>query len=163
MPLAQVLLREVLTGFVHSLHNELRIREQIDTYKKWHRHGIVTHDEGLLFNQLETLIAEERLTPSVVEKWNRDVMGYAESPEFRATLDRQLLSAAENKLCQNFGISPHSYLRIKDLLLREFTAHGEMTREAAVAFMPAQEQIMVAIDDSLQAAGLFRNADNIGD
>ena len=45
-------------------------------------------------------------------------MIYAESPEFRATLDRQLLSAPENQLCKDLSLSPHSYLKIKDILLR---------------------------------------------
>jgi transcriptional adapter 2-alpha len=159
MPLAQIVPRDALTGFVHALQSELRLKEMIETYKKWHRSGIATHDEGLLFNQLQALIAEERLTPSVVEKWNRDALVYLESPEFRATLDRQLLSASENQLCQNFGISPHSYLRIKDLLLREFTATGAMTREAAIAFMPGHEPVMAAIYDSLQTAGFFCSAE----
>jgi transcriptional adapter 2-alpha len=163
MPLAQIVPRDALIGFVNSLQNEMRLKEMIEMYKKWHMNGIATHDEGLLFNQLQALVAEERLTPSVMEKWNRDVVVYLESPEFRATLDRQLLSAEENQHCQTFGISPHSYLRIKDLLLREFTATGSITRDAAIAFMPGHEQVMGAIYDSLQAAGFFCTLDDVED
>jgi transcriptional adapter 2-alpha len=161
MPLAQVVPRDVLTRLIQSLHAEMRLKDKIETYKKWRRNGIVTHDEGLLFNQLEELLAEDKLSASAVEKWNRDVMVYAESPEFRATFDRRLLSSGENKLCQNFGISPHSFLRLKDLLLHEYTARGKMTREIAVSFMPSQEQVMVAIYECLRMSGLFCGVDDM--
>ena len=162
MPLAQIVPREKLTNLISSLQNEMRLKEQIEMYKKWRRNGIVTRDEGVLFNQLESLMSEDKLSASAVEKWNRDVMLYAESPEFRATLDRQLLSAAENQLCQDYGLSPHSYLRIKDLLLREYTVRGEMTREIAVSFMPAQEGVVTAIYESMKSIGMFYGVGDIG-
>jgi transcriptional adapter 2-alpha len=162
MPLAQVVPRETLTHLIYALQNEMRLKEQIEQSKRWRRNGIVTRDEGILFSQLESLMNEDKLSAAAVEKWNRDVMLYAESPEFRATLDRQLLNAAENRVCQSFGLSPHSYLRIKDLLLREFTARGEMTRELALSCMPGQEQVMVAIYESLKNSGLFYDVSNIG-
>jgi transcriptional adapter 2-alpha len=162
MPLAQVVPRDVLTNLIHAIFGEMRLQEQIETYKKWRRNGIVTRDEGLLFNELEKLMREDKLSPSAIEKWNREVMVYAESPEFRATLDRQLLSHAENQLCTSFGLSPHSYLRIKDLLLREYTVRGEMNRDLAVSFMPGQEHLMVAVYESLKMSGLFYSYSDIG-
>ena len=93
---------------------------------------------------------EEKLTPDKVEKWNRSVLDYSESPEFRATLDRQLLSATENQLCRNLGLPPHTYLRIKDILLREFMVRGEMTPELAISLRPpVQENIMLEIYKSM--------------
>ena len=162
MPLAQIVPREKLTSLITSLQSEMRLKEQIEMYKKWRRNGIVTRDEGVLFNQLESLMSEDKLSASAVEKWNRDVMVYAESPEFRATLDRQLLSPAENQLCQDFGLSPHSYFRIKDLLQREYTARGEMTREIAVSFMPDQAPVVEAIFESMRSIGMFYGIDDIG-
>ena len=155
MPLAQVVPREPLTSFIHSLHKESRLKENIDMLIKWRKNGIVTRDEGILFNNLEALMNEEKLTPSAVEKWNKEAMNYAESPEFRATLDRQLLSVAENQLSHNLGISPHMYLRLKDLLLREFTIRSEMTREIAISFAPSQQKIMVEVYNHLKSLGLF--------
>jgi transcriptional adapter 2-alpha len=155
LPLAQVVPRETLTSFVHALQREMRLKDEIDVYKKWRRNGIVNRDEGVLFNQLEGLMNDEKLSAAAVEKWNRDVAAYAESAEFRATLDRQLLGTAENHLCEAFGLSPHSYLRIKDLLIREFCARGEMTRDLAVSFLPGHEAVVLAIFDGLRAAGMF--------
>jgi transcriptional adapter 2-alpha len=155
LPLAQVVPRETLTSFVHALQREMRLKDEIEVYKKWRRNGIVNRDEGVLFNQLEGLMSDERLSAAAVEKWNRDVAAYAESAEFRATLDRQLLGTAENQLCEAFGLSPHSYLRIKDLLIREFAARGEMTRDLAVSFLPGHEAVVLAIFEGLRSAGMF--------
>jgi transcriptional adapter 2-alpha len=162
MPLAQVVPRDILTKLIESVFGEMRLQEQIETLKKWRKNGIVTRDEGLLFNELEKLMKEDKLSPSAIEKWNREVQVYAESPEFRATLDRQLLSQSENQLCQSFGLSPHSYLNLKDLLLREYSAKGEMNRELAVSFMPCQETVMVAVYETLKNAGLFYSMADLG-
>lgn len=162
LPLAQIMPKAEFTTFIHSLQKEMRLNEKVETFKEWRKNGIVTCDEGMLYNQLKALRAEDKLSASAVDKWNRDVMLYAESPEFRATLDRQLLSASENHLCQSFGMSPHSYLHIKDLLLREFTVRGVMTREIAVSFMPHHEQAMVAIYESMRNVGLFYSIGDIG-
>jgi transcriptional adapter 2-alpha len=159
LPLAQVVPRDTLTKFVHALQNEMRLKDEIELYKKWRRNGIVNRDEGILFNQLEGLMSDEKLSPGAVEKWNRDVATYAESAEFRATLDRQLLGPAENRICEAFGLSPHNYLRIKDLLIREFAVRGEMTRELAVSFMPGHEQVVLAIYEGLRAIGVFAGAE----
>jgi transcriptional adapter 2-alpha len=159
LPLAQVVSRETRTKFVHALQSETRLKEEIEVYKKWRRNGIVNRDEGMLFNQLEGLMNDEKLTAAAVEKWNRDVATYAESAEFRATLDRQLLAPSENSICEAFGLSPHNYLRIKDLLIREFTIRGTMTSDLAVSFMPGHEQVVLTIYESLRSAGLFSCAE----
>ena len=161
MPLAQIAPREVLTNFIQSYEAQMRLEETIETYKKWRKNGIVTKDEGKLFNQYQSLLSEDRLTASAVEKWNRDVMIYAESPEFRATLDRQLLSAPENQLCKDLSLSPHSYLKIKDILLREFTIRNSMTEELAVSFMPGQEKVMRTIYNNMKKLGLFLTCEDI--
>ena len=162
MPLAQIVSRDVLTKFIHSVENQMRLENQVDTYIKWRKNGIVTRDEGILFNHLQDLLNEDKLSQDKVEKWNRSVLDYAESPEFRATLDRQLLSAAENQLCRNLSLPPHTYLRIKDILLREFMVRGEMTPELAVSLMPpVQENIMIEIYESMKKFGLFYTSEDI--
>lgn len=162
MPLAQIASREELTNFIHSLENQMRIESQIETLKKWRKNGIVTRDEGVLFNHLQDLLNEEKLTQDKVEKWNRSVQDYSESPEFRATLDRQLLTTAENQLCRNLGLSPHTYLRIKDILIREFMIRGVMTPELAVSLMPpGQEHVMISIYESIKKLGLFLTSEDI--
>jgi transcriptional adapter 2-alpha len=162
LPLAQVVPREVLTRFVHAVQGEMKLREEIETCKKWRRNGIVNRDEGVYFNQLESLITEDKLSPSAIEKWNRDVAAHAESAEFRASLDRELLSPVENQICQNFGVPPHGYLQVKDLLLREFIVRMMMNRELAASFIPGQEQLLTTVYELLKAEGLFYNIDDIG-
>jgi transcriptional adapter 2-alpha len=155
LPLAQVVPRETLTNFVHVVESEMRLKEEIETYKKWRRHGIVNRDEGMFFSQLESLMSDDRVSPMAIDKWNRDLANHAESAEFRASLDKQLLSQTENQICQCFGLSPHGYLRIKDLLLREFEVRGRMNRELAMSFMPGHENVVTTIYDALRAQGLF--------
>ena len=155
LPLAQVVPREPLTNFVHSVQKEMRLKDTIEMLMKWRKNGIVTRDEGRMFDNLEKLMNDEKLAPAAVEKWNKDFMIYAESPEFRATLDRQLLSIAENQLSRNLGISPHMYLRLKDLLLREFSIRKEMTREIAVSFAPLHSKMMIEVYNHLKSLGLF--------
>lgn len=156
MPLAQVLSHDELTNFVKSVENEMRVGNQIETYKKWRKNGIVSRDEGNLFNTLESLSNEDKLSAAAVEKWNRDILAYAESPEFRATMDRQLLSHSENQLCQSLGLSPHSYLYIKDIIVREFMVRGEMSSEIASSFLPDHASVMKSIYEFLNSAGLFQ-------
>jgi transcriptional adapter 2-alpha len=162
LPLAQVVSRETLTQFVHVVESEMRLKEEIETYKKWRRHGIVNRDEGVFFSQLESLMSDDRVSPMAIEKWNRDLASHTESAEFRASLDKQLLSQTENQICQYFGLSPHGYLRIKDLLLREFEVRGRMNRELAMSFMPGHENVVTTIYDALRAQGLFFGMGDVG-
>ena len=104
MPLAQVLDRKTLTHFVKMTEKELHLKKDMEMLQSWRQNGIVTRDEGLFFKQLENIISEDKLTPVAVDKWNRDVQHYAESPDFRASLDRQLLTNEENQLCKSIGI-----------------------------------------------------------
>lgn len=157
MPLAQVVPRKPLTEFIQSVERESQLRESILTLIKWRKNGIATRDEGLMFNELEKLMNEEKLTPAQVEAWNKKQMMKTESPEFRATLIRQLLDTSENNLCHQLSISPNMYLNLKDLLIREFTARGEMTEELAVSFSPGQEEYMRKVYEHIKAKGLFWN------
>ena len=155
MPLAQVVPRDNLTEFVHSIEKEMQLRENIQTLLEWRQNGIATRDEGMMYNELKKLMKEDKLTPAQVEKWNKNTMMRAESPEFRATLDRQLLSTSENNLCHQLSISPNMYLRLKDLLIREFTIRNEMTPEIAASFAPGQEELMTKVYQHLKAMCLF--------
>jgi hypothetical protein len=77
---------------------------------------------------------------------------HAESAEFGAGLDTQLLSQTKNQICMCFGLSPQGYLRVKDLLIREL----------AMSFMPDHENIVTTIYDSLRAQGFFFGMGDVG-
>ncbi|KAH0795201.1 Myb-like DNA-binding domain containing protein [Histomonas meleagridis] len=158
IPLAQILPRDVLENFIRSCEKEVRLKEQIKNYRKWRQNGIITRDEGLLFDKLEQLLEKDKLQQSAIDQWNQEVVAQAESPEFRATIETQLLSEEETKLCRELSISPHSYLRIKTLLLSEFTVYGEMSLEKAVSFMPNHRNVISSIYECLKNQGLFVKA-----
>ena len=160
MPLAQVVPRGPLTEFVHSLEKENQLRENIQTLLEWRRNGIATRDEGVMYNELKKLMNEDKLTSAQVDKWNKNSMMRAESTEFRATLDRQLLSTSENNLCHQLSISPNMYLKLKDLLIREFTVRNEMNEEIASSLAPNQEELIVKVYNHLNAMSLFSTPEN---
>lgn len=161
MPIAQIIGKDDMLSVIGSFQDEMRLKEQIEMYRKWRQNGIGTRDEGFLFNQLESLVGEDKLSASAIEKWNRDVTLCVESEGFRATRDRQVLSVVENELCQKYDLPPYSYLDVKDLLLREFTIRGTLTREMAVSFLPSQKDVVGEVFDNMEAAGLFHGMDDI--
>ncbi|KAH0799577.1 Myb-like DNA-binding domain containing protein [Histomonas meleagridis] len=158
LPLAQVLPKNELVSFIESYEEEMRLREQLETLKNWRMNGVSTHGEGALFNQLDALVREDRLSVSAVDKWNREFLSYTES-SFRTTLDRQLLNPEENQICRILSISPQSYLMIKDCLLQEFETSGKMTSKMAVSLMPKRETVMKTIYEYLKKVGLFNKKD----
>ena len=155
LPFAQILPKETLELFLQSYENEIKIKEKILNYRKWRQNGILTVDEGILFDQLELLLKKDKITQSEVNDWNNDVLTCMESLEFRSTVETQLLSDYETNLCKTLNISPHSYLKIKDLMLREYTIHGHFTNEQAIELLPKYPQILEKIYNSLNEQGYF--------
>lgn len=161
LPLTQITSCKNFTTMIHTIQKEMRLKNEVDLRIKWRQNGIVSPDEGLIFNDLQNLLNEDKLTPSEVEKWNRRVKHLTESPEFKAKLDRQLLSKEENKLCQTLSISPHKYIQIKDILIRESSARGKMTPEIALSLIqPPQEHIIIPIYETMKKIGLFITVDD---
>jgi hypothetical protein len=94
---------------------------------EWKRNGIATHDEGFLFNRLQALLKAPTLSQAEIEDWNRGVLSLMNSTEFRATLDRGIMSPEENDLTRRLNIAPAVYLKVKDLLVYEFVRRGRLT------------------------------------
>lgn len=155
LPLGQLVPKSDLENLVSSITNEKRIIEEVENLVKWIKNGIITRDEGVLFNNLEKLIKEERLSSYSVERWNRDVISYTESPDYKAAVDRQLVSEEEVNFSHSINIQPHCFLRLKGILLQEYTVHGKMDSETAESFLPNQPDIMRKVYDYMRDAGYF--------
>lgn len=155
LPFAQVVPRDALVDFLQTYDNEVRVKEKIMNFRKWTENGIATVDEGALFEKLEALLKKEKITQADVNDWNSEVFACMESLEFRSTVEMKLLSSYETELCKSLGISPHSYLRIKDLMMREYTVHGDFTEEQALELLPQHQHVMQRIYNSLREQGYF--------
>ena len=158
LPLSQVISKNELREFILAIEKENQIKKNLNMLQNWWDHGVMTRDEGVLYNNLEELNREDRLTPSSIEKWNKSAAMKADSAEFTAQLDRQLLSTTENNLCSNIGISPNMFLKLKDLLIREYMFRRVMTQEIAISFTPKQPKIMREIYRHLKSIGTFCNS-----
>ncbi|EAY01660.1 Myb-like DNA-binding domain containing protein [Trichomonas vaginalis G3] len=153
--LAQVIPKDELKEFAISLEKEIALKRNLNMLHTWWENGVVSREEGLMFNALEQLNKDDKLTPSAIEKWNREAAQKVESQEYKSSHDKQLLSPAENALCLNFGLSSIEFLKQKDLLIREFIFRGKMTAEIAVSFAPKQARAMKEIFRLMKSQGLF--------
>lgn len=161
LPLAQILDKDYLREFAIAIEKEMALKRNLNMLHSWWENGVVTRDEGLMFNQLEQLSKDDKLTPTAVEKWNREVAQKVESPEYRASHDKQLLTPAENTFCQNFEMQSLDFLRQKDLLIREFIFRGKMTADIAASFAPKQARAMRELFRLMKSQGLFIS--NVGE
>lgn len=89
LPLGQVLARDALSEFAGALRSEL------DALLKWRSNGILTVGEGRIFDTVEALARDDKLTAAAIERVNKEYEVYAESAEFKTTLYGQMLSEEE--------------------------------------------------------------------
>lgn len=156
MPMAQVVPRPVLLDFASALRDEMRSAADLNMLATWKRNGIATLDEGFLFNKLQSLInAKEPLTEQQVEEWNNDVLRFVNSTEFRATLDREIMTDEENELTKELQIAPSSFLKLKDLLIRENMLRGSLSEDDLRELAKGNERIVIPIYRYLLRSGLF--------
>jgi hypothetical protein len=79
-----------------ALRAELRAQADLRRLAEWKRNRIATHDEGFLFNRLQALLKAPTLSQAEIEDRDRVVLSLMNSTEFRATLDRGIMSPKEN-------------------------------------------------------------------
>lgn len=159
MPMAQVVSKEMLLDFANTLHTEERSQADLNMLAKWKRNGIATHDEGFLFNKLEKIARSESITEEQVDEWNNYAMRLINSTEFRATLDREIMSPEENELTRELNIAPSSFLKIKELLMREFVLRGALSRKDVLEIAKANERIILPVYEYLLRNGLLLTAE----
>ncbi|KAH0792718.1 Myb-like DNA-binding domain containing protein [Histomonas meleagridis] len=160
MPLAQVLPKKLILDLVHAIESEMKLKLDIEMLTKWLQNGILTHDEGFLYNKLMSLLKNKNPSAEEVEAFNSIVLQFLNSSEFRATLDRGIMSNEENELCKRMEIPPSFFLKVKDLILREFELRGELSEKDLESLIPDSKEIAFAIYDYLTKAGLLVSLDD---
>ena len=155
LSLGQILTRDKLTEFIDAYKKEMRLKDEIENLLKWRKNCIMTVGEGKIFNQLEILYREDKLSTSAIERLNKDYIAYSESPDFKTTLYGQMLTESEDEICKKFQIYPHDFLKMKDEIIREYTVSGHLTEESAASLCPEHEDIMRAIFQNMQESGLL--------
>jgi hypothetical protein len=130
-----------------------RLWEMIRMKEWWNHIGVQTEDEGYLFMKLANLTVKGELPQKNVAEWNRQIEEYRDVHRFEAADDANVLTPTELGLCRNNGIDCQFYLDVKDLIIREATIRGGLTRDQAVAFDPTEATHIGLIYDHCLRSG----------
>jgi transcriptional adapter 2-alpha len=162
MPMAQALDKSLIMELARSIEAEMRSQADLNLLTSWKRNGIATHDEGFLFERFMELFNSNMLTESQVREWNREILSFMNSTEFRATLSRGIMSSEENELTRSLQIAPSLFLKLKDTLLREFVLRGELSRDI-VEGMAGEDgkDIVLPVYELLYRNGLFVSFEDV--
>lgn len=135
---------KLLAKQIHQLRRDI---ETIENRQKWQANGVKTHHEGFLFTSLENLIRNDTIPDSEANRWNAAIKQYNNDHGKSDTEDAKLLSEKENELCKREDIQPPIYVAMKDMVIREFSIRGGLTKQEAIDLLPDQAKQMSAIYD----------------
>jgi hypothetical protein len=120
-----------------------KVDESIVKYEgrcEWERHGITDHDQGFLFSNLRRLMermkAEEPVKEDNMNAWNLAIKEYETHRTERPADGLEMLTEKEMEVVDVNKIAPALFFALKDLIIREFTARGGLSREEAVELAP---------------------------
>ena len=135
---------EMLAQRLHELSRNI---DMIKARQHWQANGVRTAHEGVLFNALEEILKDGRVpeNESACQKWNKRIEEYLSQHGKTETEEAKLLSEQEFELCKVEDIEPPVFTAMKDLLIREFTIRGALSRQEAIELLPEQGRQMNAM------------------
>ncbi|OHT06455.1 Myb-like DNA-binding domain containing protein [Tritrichomonas foetus] len=145
LTLAPYIGREKTIELSNKLHEIARDTETIEKRQLWQENGIRTIYEGNLFSKLQTMMKDGRVPENEVTKWNKAITDYLLEHGRQNTEDAKLLSNEEIELCGKLDIAPAMFVAVKDLIIREFTLRGGLTKEEARELLPESANKVEAI------------------
>lgn len=155
-PIAQVVPRDEFKSFISDLHHENSIKQSINNYQKWRKNGITNKVDGMVFNELERTYDDNQLPFSYIEKWNRELITCADNKEEKEAQIVQMLSINESNLCNNLALKPKEYLKLKDLILREYTIKNSISLDYIKTFFPESEEVVGGVYKFLIDSGFVQ-------
>lgn len=155
MPMAQCVSKQFILDLTRDVEEVMRSQKDMQMLLEWRKNGIATIDEGFLYNRLMTLLNTKNLTEEEVEAWNKDITQLLKSTEFRATIDREIMSYEENNLTRELRMAPNTFLRTKDLLIREYELRNEMNEEMVKEIFADSSNFVIPIYKMMKKNGFF--------
>jgi hypothetical protein len=98
------------------------------------------------------LVRDGRIPPSEFGRWNGAVERWRQRND-RAPQHQDLLNPSERAVCQRLHINASQFDAVKDLILREYTFRGRLSRAVALRLRPAIEHVIGPVYDALFELG----------
>ena len=158
LPLAPYIGKNETQELADNLHRRIKLNAFIETRLKWQKNGVKSISEGQLLSELEKLIKDGKILPNDIDLWNKTIETYirknkrdSQSPEL------ELLTEKELDLCQQNKIHTQFFFAIKDLIIREFTIRGYLSKKEIISTVPEISNYINIIYDYLIDVGLISN------
>lgn len=153
LPFSPYLKKEATLHIIDTIKNYNRNCERLSKLIFWHKQGITNYDEGYLFNKMAAMVEQNKIPQSNVAEWNKGVDEHERMVKKAVSSDSNILSKKEMKFCQNNHVEYPLYFALKDFLLREFTARGQMTKEQAMKLDVKHSDLLSKMFDLFKQSG----------
>ena len=129
-----------------------RKRSLIELRTRWKMNGVRTIKEGNLFTKLDSIMRNGNLTLSDKNTWKSIIAQYNE-PSDEDAVDKHLLLNKEESFCKDNGLQIQMYLVLKDLVIREFSIRGQLSREECIELDPSHKDELDQMYDLFVSVG----------
>lgn len=153
LPIAQFFGHDRTLELAQLLHKKLQLQNAIAMRLEWQKQGIKNHSQGYLFNQLNQLIKFGRISPQDIDVWNKTIQAYNAEEKINRNSHNKFLSQPEIELCNNNGIDYDFYMGMKNIMIRECTVRGKLSKEEALNFAPEYRDHIIIIYDFFLSSG----------
>lgn len=127
-------------GMAQVVREYARTCERLHIREWWRKNGVETLPEGFLMQRLEMLFRDGVLPKAHIDEWNRDIEEFEEYHGCDDRFDAKMLDNKELELCRSLGVNAQYYMGVKDLLLREYTIRGRLSKTQARGLDPEHQR-----------------------
>lgn len=152
IPLIQYLGHDRTVEIAKKLLGYLSLCKKYDELSFWRANGIKTVQEGRLYQALDSLIKDGKITKSGIDEWNRKIEEYYNN-SCNENIEAKLLNHDELNFIKKYNLELHMYLSLKDLLLREYAFRGKLTKKIAIQINPENAKYVDPLYDLFAANG----------
>jgi transcriptional adapter 2-alpha len=90
-------------------------------------------------------MVEDALDADCVERWNAALDRYAEDAKRSDASGAKLITGKEGRFCKAKGVDVDFYLVAKEILIREFSVRGRLSKDDAVRIDKAHADQMALV------------------
>ena len=134
MTLAPYYGKATITKLNELVKDKFHFKPLIESRLNWKKNGVRSYNEGFLFQNLQGLVVNGKL--SSASQWNKYIDDYQKKTGDTESPEAKLLDEQETDLCKSCRIPIQLYLGLKDLILREFTIRGSLSRDQCCELDP---------------------------
>ena len=155
LPMAQAIPKKEIINLAEAMHEEQRLQRETNMLINWRKNGIMTLDEGYLFNKLQALLQQKHVSDNDVQEWNDQISRAMKTPGFRAHIEKEILTNEENYFVNSINISPVNFLKLKDLLIREYESKGHLDKNIVGELLIDSDPNLIKVYEFLEKKGFF--------